>query len=125
MIEALATLEKAKPLTQDALIPELSYNEALIYDSLGRYDEATGVLTTLVSGSAHADGKYSDQEKANRAIFLERLGIIYREENKTAEAVAAYKQMAGARRRFRQERVPGPGGCVPRRSPVEGRYGCR
>ena len=33
------------------------------------------------------------QEKQNRAIFLNRLGMIYREENKTAEAVAAYKQM--------------------------------
>jgi tetratricopeptide (TPR) repeat protein len=88
---ALATLEKAKPLAPDSL--ELSYNEALIYDSLGRYDEATSVLTKLLSGSAHADGKYSDQEKANRAIFLERLGIIYREQNRTTDAVAAYKQI--------------------------------
>jgi tetratricopeptide (TPR) repeat protein len=89
--EALATLKKAKPLVQDSL--ELSYNEALIYDSLGRYDEAIGVLTTLVTSSAHADGKYSEAEKANRSIFLDRLGIIYREQNKTSEAVAAYKQL--------------------------------
>jgi tetratricopeptide (TPR) repeat protein len=89
--DALATLEKAKPLAQDNL--ELSYNEALIYDSLGRYDEAIRVLNTLVTGSAHADGKYSEPEKANRAIFLDRLGIIYREQNKTSEAAAAYKQM--------------------------------
>ncbi|HZY63829.1 MAG TPA: tetratricopeptide repeat protein [Edaphobacter sp.] len=89
---ALATLEKAKKLAPDSL--ELSYNEALIYDSLGRYDEATGVLTKLVTDTAHADGKYTDGEKSNRAIFLDRLGIIYREQNKTAEAVDAYKQMA-------------------------------
>ena len=89
--QALATLEKAKPLAQDSL--ELSYNEALIYDSLGRYDDAVGVLTKLVADTTHADGKYSDGEKANRAIFLDRLGIIYREQNKTAEAVAAYKQL--------------------------------
>jgi tetratricopeptide (TPR) repeat protein len=89
--EALATLKKAKPLVQDSL--ELSYNEALIYDSLGRYDDAVGVLTTLVAGSAHPDGKYSDAEKANRAIFMDRLGIVYREQNKTAESVATYKQM--------------------------------
>jgi tetratricopeptide (TPR) repeat protein len=88
---ALATLEKAKTLAPDSL--ELSYNEALIYDSLGRYDEATSVLAKLLSGSAHADGKYSDQEKANRAIFLERLGIIYREQNRTTDAVAAYNQI--------------------------------
>jgi tetratricopeptide (TPR) repeat protein len=89
--QALATLEKAKPLAQNSL--ELSYNEALLYDSLGRYDDAIGVLTKLVADTTHADGKYSDAEKANRAIFLDRLGIIYREQNKTTEAVAVYKQM--------------------------------
>jgi tetratricopeptide (TPR) repeat protein len=90
--QALATIQKAKALTQDSL--ELSYNEALIDDALGKYDQATDVLKTLVASTSHPDGKYSDQEKANRSIFLERLGIIYREENKTTEAVAAYKQIA-------------------------------
>ena len=51
------------------------------------------MLTKLVDATTHPDGKYSDQEKSNRAYFLNRLGIIYREQNKTAEAVAAYKQM--------------------------------
>jgi tetratricopeptide (TPR) repeat protein len=89
--QALATLEKAKPLAPDSL--ELIYNEALIYDALGRYDDATGVLTKLIADSAHADGKYSDGEKANRSIFLDRLAIIYREQNKFPEAVATYKQL--------------------------------
>jgi tetratricopeptide (TPR) repeat protein len=89
--QALATLEKAKPLAPEAL--DLIYNEALIYDALGRYDDATGVLTKLLSDSAQPDGKYSDGEKSNRAIFLDRLAIIYKEENKTAEAVATYKQL--------------------------------
>jgi tetratricopeptide (TPR) repeat protein len=90
--EALKTLDKAKPLAPDSL--ELTYNEALIYDSLGRYDDATAVLTKLVADSAHSDGKYTDGEKANRSIFLDRLAIIYREQNKTAEAVATYKQLS-------------------------------
>jgi tetratricopeptide (TPR) repeat protein len=89
--QALETIKKAKPLAQDSL--ELTYNEALIYDSLGRYDDATGILTKLLADSAHADGKYSEGEKANRAIFLDRLAIIYREQNKTTESVAAYKQL--------------------------------
>jgi tetratricopeptide (TPR) repeat protein len=89
--QALATLEKAKPLAPDSL--ELTYNEALIYDALGRYDDATGVLTKLVASTAHADGKYTDGEKANRAIFLDRLAIIYREQNKTPDAVATYQQL--------------------------------
>jgi len=89
---ALATIQKAKPLAPDSL--ELIYNEALIYDALGHYDQATGVLSKLVADSAHEDGKYTDQEKTNRSIFLDRLAIIYREENKTSEAVATYKQLS-------------------------------
>jgi tetratricopeptide (TPR) repeat protein len=89
--EALTTLKKAKELTKDNV--ELSYNEALVDDSLGRYDDAIAVLTGLVESTNHPDGKYAEGEKQNRAIFLDRLGIIYREQNKTAEAVAAYKQM--------------------------------
>ena len=89
--DALATLEKAKPQVQDPT--ELSADEALIYDALGKFDQATGLLTGLLGGSAHPDGKYSDGEKHNRWYFLSRLGIIYGEENKTAEAVAVYKQL--------------------------------
>jgi len=94
--QALATLEKAKSHVQDSL--ELSFNEALIYDALGKYDQATGVLNTILGSSAHPDGKYSDQEKQNRAIFLNRLGIIYREQNKTNEAVAVSESLYCARR---------------------------
>lgn len=89
--DALATLKKAETLVQDSL--ELSYNEALVYDSLGRYAEATAILNKLIAGLAHADGKYSDAEKANRYVFLDRMGIIAREQNKTVDAVAAYKEM--------------------------------
>ena len=89
--DALKTLEKAKPLAPNSL--ELTYNEALIYDSLGRYDDATAVLTKLVADTERADGKYDDGEKTNRSIFLDRLAIIYREQNKTAEAVATYKKL--------------------------------
>lgn len=89
--DALATLEKAKAQTPDSL--ELSYNEALVYDALGKYDQATTVLTGILDSSAHPDGNYSEPEKQNRSFFLNRLGVIYREENKTTEAVAAYKQM--------------------------------
>ncbi|HEX7158376.1 MAG TPA: tetratricopeptide repeat protein, partial [Edaphobacter sp.] len=88
---ALETLKKAKPLAPDSL--ELSYNEALLYDALGRYDDAIALLKKMVDATAHADGKYTDGEKANRAIFLDRLGIIYREQNKSQDAIDAYKQM--------------------------------
>ncbi len=89
--QALATLEKAKPVVQDTL--ELNYNEALTYDALGRYNDAVSVLNSTLAGTDHPDGKYSEQEKNVRSILLDRLGIIEREQNKTADAVAAYKQV--------------------------------
>jgi tetratricopeptide (TPR) repeat protein len=89
--EALATLEKAKPQAQNSL--QLNFNEALIYDAQGKYDQATGVLTGMLDSTSHPDGKYSEQEKQNRASFLNRLAVIYREENKTTDAVAAYRQI--------------------------------
>jgi tetratricopeptide (TPR) repeat protein len=89
--QALATLEKAKGQAADSL--ELSFNEALIYDALGKYDLAVTTLTAVLDSSSHPDGKYTEPEKQNRAIFLNRLGLVYREQNKTPEAVAAYKQI--------------------------------
>ena len=93
--EALATLEKAKAQLPDNsdLKLELSYNQALVDDALGRFDDAQKVLTSILASTAHPEGKYSEQEKSNRSLFLDRLGSIYRDQNKTPEAVAAYKQM--------------------------------
>ena len=89
--DALATVQKAKLQAQDSIA--LSFNEALIYDALGKFSQATDDLTGILASTARPDGKYSDQEKSNRALFLGRLGIVYREENKTAEAAAVYKQI--------------------------------
>jgi tetratricopeptide (TPR) repeat protein len=89
--QALATLKKAKALASDSL--EIGYNEALIEDSLGHYDEAAQALQQLVKQTNHPDGQYADAEKNNRSIFLDRLANVYREQNKTDQAVQAYQQM--------------------------------
>ena len=89
--QALATLKKAKALASDSL--EIGFNEALIDDSLGHYDEAAQTLQGLVKQTSHPDGQYSDAEKNNRSIFLDRLANIYREQDKTDQAVQAYQQM--------------------------------
>jgi tetratricopeptide (TPR) repeat protein len=47
----------------------------------------------MVDLTSHANGAYTAEEKNNRGIFLERLGAVYHEENKTAEAIAAYQKM--------------------------------
>jgi len=89
--EALTTLKKAKALVPDSL--EISFNEALIDDSLAHYDEAQQILETLVSGSEHTSGQYSEAEKTDRALFLGRLANVYREENKVQQAVDTYQKM--------------------------------
>ena len=90
--EALTTLKKAKELVPDSL--EISFNEGLLDDALGHYDEAQQIFEKLVAGSEHTTGQYSEQERNNRALFLDRLAIIYREENKIDQAVAAYQKKA-------------------------------
>jgi tetratricopeptide (TPR) repeat protein len=90
--DALTTLKKAKDLASDSL--EISFNEALTYDALGQYDQATQILEKLVTDSEHVTGQYTESEKNNRSIFLDRLANVYREQAKTDQAVAAYQKMA-------------------------------
>jgi tetratricopeptide (TPR) repeat protein len=69
---ALDNLKKAESMVQDSL--EVPYNIAAIYQAQGRYDEAIPIMRDLLKKSEKPDGKYSNGEKSNRAVFLERLG---------------------------------------------------
>ena len=89
--QALATLKKAQALVSDN--EELSYNLALVYDALGRFDDSIKTLKQLLTATLPPDGKYNDGTRSNRALFLDRLAIVEREANHTDEAVAAYKEM--------------------------------
>ena len=60
---------------------------------LGRYDEAAAVYEKMVDQTSHANGAYTAEEKNNRSIFLERLGAVYHEQNKTDQAIATYQKM--------------------------------
>jgi tetratricopeptide (TPR) repeat protein len=77
----------------EGLLLEIGYNEGLLLDFLGRYDEAAGVYEKMVELTSHANGAYTAEEKSNRAIFLERLGMVYHEQNKIAESVAVYQKL--------------------------------
>jgi tetratricopeptide (TPR) repeat protein len=90
--EALTTLKKAKSLVSDSL--EINFNEGLIDDALGRYDDAVQIFEKMVADSEHTTGQYSESEKSNRSLFLERLAILYREQNKIDQALATYQKMA-------------------------------
>jgi len=89
--DALATIRKAR--AKDAKNLEAGYNEGLLLDVQGRLDDAAKVFEKMVDLTSHANGAYTTEEKNNRGIFLERLGTVDHEQNKTAEAISAYQKM--------------------------------
>jgi tetratricopeptide (TPR) repeat protein len=89
--KALDTLNKAQSIAQDSM--EVEYNRAVIQESLGKYDEATKELEELLAKTEKNNGVYSAFERNNRAIFLERLGTVYRDQNKTQLAVDTFRKM--------------------------------
>jgi len=89
--EALVTVRKARAKDPNSL--EAGYNEGLLLDVLGRYDEAIATYEKMAELTVHANGAYTAEEKANRSIFLERLGSVYHEQNRTPEAIATYQKM--------------------------------
>ncbi|MGA9071479.1 MAG: tetratricopeptide repeat protein [Terracidiphilus sp.] len=77
----------------EGLLLEIGYNEGLLLDVLARYEEAAQVYEKMVELTSHANGAYTAEEKSNRAIFLERLGLVYHEQGKSAEAIATYQKL--------------------------------
>jgi len=88
---ALDNLKKAESMVQDSV--EVPYNIAAIYQAQGRYDEAVPIMRDLLKKSEKADGKYSNGEKSNRAVFLERLGTIYRDQGNNQAAVETFREV--------------------------------
>lgn len=89
--DALATIKKARTLDPKDL--EAGYNEAMLYDVLGQFDQAAKTYQQMVDATSHANGAYTSEEKNNRGFFLQRLGAVYVEQNKIDEAVATYQKM--------------------------------
>jgi len=87
--KALDNLNKAEALVQDSL--EVPYNRALIYEVQGRFEEAAKILEGLLQKGEKREGAYATGEANNRAVFLERLGNIYREQGKTQQAVETFR----------------------------------
>jgi tetratricopeptide (TPR) repeat protein len=88
---ALDNLKKAETMVQDSV--EVPYNIAAIYQAQGRYDEAIPIMRDLLKKSEKPEGKYSNGEKSNRAVFLERLGTIYRDQGNNASANETFREI--------------------------------
>ena len=83
---ALESLKKA-----DALVPESSevpYSMAAVYQAQGRYDDAIKLLQDLLKKT-----ETSQSDRNNRGIFIERLGMIYREQENYTAAVETFRKM--------------------------------
>jgi tetratricopeptide (TPR) repeat protein len=89
--QALDNLKKAESMVQDSM--EVPYNIAAVYQAQGRYDEAAQILQDLVKKTDKADNNYSQSEKNNRAVFLERLGTVYRDNNNEQLALDIFRKM--------------------------------
>jgi len=83
---ALEALKKADTLVPDSA--EVAYNMAAIYQAQGRYDDAVKLLQDLLKKT-----ESSPAERTNRAIFLERLGMIYREQENYTSAVDTFRKL--------------------------------
>jgi tetratricopeptide (TPR) repeat protein len=88
---AMENLKKAEAMVQDSL--EVPYNEALVLEAQGKYDEAADVLQKLLARTNRPDNNYSAGERNNRALFLERLGNIYREESRPLLAMETFHKI--------------------------------
>jgi tetratricopeptide (TPR) repeat protein len=89
--QAMDALKKAAAVVPDSL--EVQYNIAVIDEAQGKYDDAITILNQLLQKTEHSEDQYTLGDKNNRAVFLERLGTIYREANKNQQAEQTFRQM--------------------------------
>ncbi len=89
--QALESLKKADTMVPDSL--EVPYNMAAVYQAQGRYEEALKLLQDLAKKTEKPDTSYSQADRNNRAIFVERLGMVYRDQENYSAAVETFRKM--------------------------------
>ena len=89
---ALENYKKAQSMVEES--EEVPYYIAAIYQTLGRYDDAIQVLQDLLKKTEKPEGSTLKQdEKNNRALFLERLGTVYRDSDNDTAALETFRKM--------------------------------
>ena len=89
---ALESLKKADTLAPDSA--GVPYNMAVVYQAQGRYDDAARLLQDLIKKTERSsEAGTSQADRNNRAIFIERLGMIYREQENYQAAVDTFRKM--------------------------------
>jgi len=88
---ALESLKKADTLVPDTM--DVPYNMAAVYQAQGRYDDAVKLLQDLVKRTEKSESSSSQADRNNRAIFIERLGMVYREQENYTAAIETFRKM--------------------------------
>jgi tetratricopeptide (TPR) repeat protein len=96
--QARKELERARAAAQasEAKSQEdmrIQFELALLEDAAGNQDKAIELLQGLVKSSERAEDQYTPGEASNHALFLERLGLIYRAQRKYEPAMQAFRQI--------------------------------
>jgi len=88
---ALENLKRADTLVPDTM--DVPYSMAAVYQAQGRYDDAIKLLQDLLKKTEKSEVGTSQGDRNNRAIFIERLGMIYREQENYTAAVDTFRKM--------------------------------
>src|SRR5436305_3217025 len=89
--QALENLKRAETLVPDTM--DVPYSIAAVYQAQGRYDEAAKILQDLIKKTEKSESTGSQADRNNRAIFVERLGMVYREQENYTAAVETFRKM--------------------------------
>lgn len=90
--EARKELEQARTLLPGNL--EVSYQLVQLEETLGNHDRAIEILEDLLKKTANSLGESTPAEANNRAIFLERKGVIHRTQEKHDLALNAFEELS-------------------------------
>ncbi|MGA2326658.1 MAG: tetratricopeptide repeat protein [Bryobacteraceae bacterium] len=82
--------DRALALDPDSL--DIRYNEVNLLDAEGKYADAITRLKQILDSTTKR--AYTHSEQGNRALLLERLGLLYRSSEQWALAVETFQQIA-------------------------------
>jgi tetratricopeptide (TPR) repeat protein len=88
--KALAHYNKASSILVGSL--EISFNIALLYEELGKYEKAEERFQQLLKLTEKA-GNYSASEKQNRGAFLTHAGYVSQQLEKYSQAIAYFTEL--------------------------------
>ena len=89
--KAEENLLKARQYNPGSL--EVLYNEAMIYESQGRYDDAIRVLSDAVTG-VKAQSTVLPSRRRSLAILYQQLGVLYRDIHNYQAAIYTFQELA-------------------------------